>query len=138
MHAAWVSVAYHAIRTSQIVLHGNEGPEAYTISGVFADLPKKRSLGFDAAIRFENRTKYGMTSYWGSTTSTYIALQPLAERKALEAKLPEFSRTFIAPVWERYKGVRWKDDPDAFQLELQEARRIYLDPQAHTYAMKTP
>ena len=32
----------------------------YAISGVFADMPKKRSLDFDAAIRFENRTKYGM------------------------------------------------------------------------------
>ena len=124
---------YPALVGRQIVLHGNEGPEAYTISGVFADLPKKRSLDFDAAIRFENRTKYGMTSYWGSTASTYIALQPLAERKALEAKLPAFSRTFIAPVWERYKGVRWKDDPDAFQLELQDARTIYLDPQVPTY-----
>ena len=117
----------------QIVLHGNEGPEAYTVAGVFADLPKERSLDFDAAIRFENRTKYGMASYWGATASTYIALHPLAERKALEAKLPEFSREFIAPLWERYKGVRWKDDPDAFLLELEDARTIYLDPQAHTY-----
>ena len=117
----------------QIVLHGNEGPEAYTVAGVFADLPKKRSLDFDAAIRFENWTKYGMASYWGATASTYVTLQPLAERKALEAKLPEFSREFIAPVWERYKGVRWKDDPDAFQLQLEDARTIYIDPQAHTY-----
>ena len=117
----------------QIVLHGNEGPEAYTVAGVFADLPKERSLDFDAAIRFENRTKYGMASYWGATASTYIALHPLAERKALEAKLPEFSREFIAPLWERYKGVRWKDDPDAFQLKLQDARTIYLDSQAQSY-----
>ena len=117
----------------QIVLHGNEGPEAYTVAGVFADLPKKRSLDFDAAIRFENRTKYGMASYWGATASTYVTLHPLVERKALEAKLPEFSREFIAPVWERYKGVRWKDDPDAFLLELEDARTIYLDPQAQTY-----
>ncbi|MYA24073.1 MAG: FtsX-like permease family protein, partial [Gemmatimonadetes bacterium] len=113
----------------RIVLHGNEGPEPYTVVGVFADLPKKRSLDFDAAIRFENWTKYGANSYWGSPTSTYVTLQPLAERKALEAKLPEFSREFIAPVWERYKGVRWKDDPDAFQLQLQDARDIYLDTQ---------
>ena len=117
----------------EIVLHGDEGPEAYTISGVLADLPKQRSLDFDAAIRFENREKYGMTSYWGATASTYIALHPLAERKALEAQLPEFSRAFIAPIWESNKGVRWKDDPDAFQLELQDARTIYLDPQAQTY-----
>ena len=41
----------------EIVLHGDEGPEAYTISGVLADLPKQRSLDFDAAIRFENREK---------------------------------------------------------------------------------
>ncbi|MDE2810832.1 MAG: ABC transporter permease [Gemmatimonadota bacterium] len=113
----------------RIVLHGNEGPEPYTVAGVFADLPKKRSLDFDAAIRFENWTKYGANSYWGSPTSTYVTLQPLAERKALEAKLPEFSREFIAPIWERYKGVRWKDDPDAFQLQLQDARDIYLDTQ---------
>ena len=117
----------------QIVLHGNEGPEAYTVAGILADLPKQRSLDFDAAIRFENREKYGMTSYWGATASTYIALHPLAERKALEAKLPDFSRAFIAPDWERNKGVRWKDDPDAFQLELQDARTIYLDPQAQTF-----
>ena len=113
----------------QIVLHGNEGPEAYTVAGVFADLPKKRSLDFDAAICFENRTKYGMNMYWDSPTSTYVTLQPLAERKALEAKLPEFSREFIAPIWERNKGVRWQDDPDAFQLQLQDARDIYLDTQ---------
>ena len=117
----------------QIVLHGNEGPEAYTVAGILADLPKQRSLDFDAAIRFENRTRYGMASYWGATVSTYIALHPLAERKALEAKLPDFSRAFIAPDWERNKGVRWKDDPDAFQLELQDARTIYLDSQAQTY-----
>ena len=123
---------YPGLIGRQIVLHGNEGPEAYTISGVFADLPKQRSLDFDAAIRFENRTRYGMASYWGATASTYIALHPLAERKALEARLPEFSREFIAPVWEHHKGVRWKDDPDAFQLELQDARTIYLDPQAQT------
>ena len=116
----------------QIVLHGNEGPEAYTVAGILADLPKQRSLDFDAAIRFENRAKYGMASYWGRTASTYIALHPLAERKALEAKLPEFSRALIAPVWERYKGVRWKDDPDAFQLELQDAGTIYLDSQVQT------
>ena len=113
----------------QVVLHGNEGPEAYTVAGVFADLPKKRSLDFDAAIRFENRTKYGMNMYWDSPTSTYVTLQPLAERKALEAKLPEFSREFIAPIWERNKGVRWQDDPDAFQLQLQDASDIYLDTQ---------
>ena len=124
---------YPALIGRQIVSHGNEGPEAYTISGVFADLPKERSLDFDAAVRFENRTKYGMVSYWGATASTYIALHPLAERKALEAKLPEFSREFIAPVWERYKGVRWQDDPNAFQLELQDARTIYFDSQAQTY-----
>ena len=91
------------------------------------------TLDFDAAIRFENRTKYGMASYWGATASTYVTFHPLAERKALEAKLPEFSREFTAPVWERYKGVRWKDDPDAFLLELEDARTIYIDPQAHTY-----
>jgi putative ABC transport system permease protein len=113
----------------QVVLHGNEGPEAYTVAGVFADLPKKRSLDFDAAIRFENRTKYGANMYWDSPTSTYVTLQPLAERKALEAKLPEFSREFIAPIWERNKGVRWQDDPDAFQLQLQDASDIYLDTQ---------
>lgn len=113
----------------QIVLHGNEGPEPYTVAGVFADLPKERSLDFDAAIRFENRTKYGMNMYWDSPTSTYVTLQPLAERKALEAKLPEFSREFIAPIWEANKGVRWQDDPDAFQLQLQDARDIYLDTQ---------
>ena len=49
-----------------------------------------------------------------------------------KAEVPEFSREFIAPVWEHHKGVRWKDDPDAFQLELQDARTIYLDPQAQT------
>ena len=125
--------AYPALIGRQIVLHGNEGPETYTISGVFADMPKKRSLDFDAAIRFENRTKYGMASYWGATASTYIALQPLAERGALEAKLPAFSRTFIAPVWERYKGIRWQDDPNAFQLKLQDARTIYLNPQNQAY-----
>ena len=125
--------AYPALIGRQIVLHGNEGPETYTISGVFADMPKKRSLDFDAAIRFENRTKYGMASYWGATASTYIALQPLAEREALEAKLPAFSRTFIAPVWERYKGIRWQDDPNAFQLKLQDARTIYLNPQNQAY-----
>lgn len=124
---------YPALIGRQIVLHGNEGPETYAISGVFADMPKKRSLDFDAAIRFENRTKYGMASYWGATASTYIALQPLAERKALEAKLPAFSRTFIAPVWERYKGIRWQDDPNAFQLKLQDARTIYLNPQNQAY-----
>ena len=125
--------AYPALIGRQIVLHGNEGPETYTISGVFADMPKKRSLDFDAAIRFENRTKYGMASYWGATASTYIALQPLAERGALEAKLPAFSRTFIAPDWERYKGIRWQDDPNAFQLKLQDARTIYLNPQNQAY-----
>lgn len=125
--------AYPALIGRQIVLHGNEGPETYAISGVFADMPKKRSLDFDAAIRFENRTKYGMASYWGATASTYIALQPLAERKALEAKLPAFSRAFIAPVWERYKGIRWQDDPNAFQLKLQDARTIYLNPQNQAY-----
>lgn len=125
--------AYPVLIGRQIVLHGNEGPETYTISGVFADMPKKRSLDFDAAIRFENRPKYGMASYWGATASTYIALQPLAERKALEAKLPAFSRMFIAPVWERYKGIRWQDDPNAFQLKLQDARTIYLNPQNQAY-----
>ena len=120
---------YPELVGKQIVLHGNEGPEAYTVAGVFADLPKKRSLDFDAAIRFENRTKYGMNMYWDSPTSTYVTLQPLAKRKALEAKLPEFSREFIAPVWEANKGVRWQDDPDAFQLQLQDARDIYLDTQ---------
>ena len=125
--------AYPVLIGRPIVLHGNEGPETYTISGVFAELPKKRSLDFDAAIRFENRTKYGMASYWGSTASTYIALQPLAEREALEAKLPAFSRAFIAPVWERYKGIRWQDDPNAFQFKLQDARTIYLNPQSQAY-----
>ena len=125
--------AYPALIGRQIVLHGNEGPETYTISGVFADMPKKRSLDFDAAIRFENRTKYGMASYWGATASTYIALQPLAEREALEAKLPTFSRAFIAPDWERYKGIRWQDAPNAFQLKLQDARTIYLNPQNQAY-----
>lgn len=47
--------AYPVLIGRPIVLHGNEGPETYTISGVFAELPKKRSLDFDAAIRFENR-----------------------------------------------------------------------------------
>ena len=120
---------YPELVGKQIVLHGNEGPEAYTVAGVFTDLPKKRSLDFAAAIHFENRMKYGRNSYWDSPTSTYVTLQPLAKRKALEAKLPEFSREFIAPVWEGNKGVRWKDDPDAFQLQLQDARDIYLDTQ---------
>ena len=120
---------YPELVGKQIVFHGNQGPEKYIIAGVFADLPKRRSLDFDAAIRFENRMKYARDSYWDSPTSTYVTLQPLAERKALEAKLPEFSREFIAPVWERYKGVRWKDDPDAFQLQLQDASDIYLDTQ---------
>ena len=79
---------YPALIGRQIVLHGNEGPEAYTISGVFADLPKERSLDFDAAVRFENRTKYGMVSYWGATASTYIALQPSCRAEGARSEAP--------------------------------------------------
>ena len=118
----------------QIVLHGNEGPEAYTVAGGLRRSAEKAELW---TLTRRSALRTGRSMAWpviGALRLLHTSrFTLLAERKALEAKLPEFSREFIAPVWERYKGVRWKDDPDVFLLQLEEARTIYLDPQAHTY-----
>ena len=59
---------------------------------------------------------------------------PTCRAEGTRSEAPRSSPAqFIAPVWERYKGIRWQDDPNAFQLKLQDARTIYLDSQAQPY-----
>ena len=119
----------------QIVLHGNEGPEAYTVAGVFADLPKERSLDFDAAIRFENRTKYGMRTVTGALRLLHTSrFSLLAKRKALEAKLPEFSRDVHRPgLGTPTKACAGRTIRMPSNSNFRTRGTIYLDTQVQTY-----
>jgi putative ABC transport system permease protein len=120
---------YAELVGKEVLCHGNQGAEAFTISGVFEDLPSARSLDFEAVIRYENKPKFGWSNQWDSPASTYVTLRPSANVADLRAKMRGFSREFVAPVFDRFKGRRWKDEEDAFLLELQAVGEIRLNPE---------
>lgn len=117
-----------------VTFFGNRAEDVYTVSGVFGDIPQARTLPYQAMIRYENRSKYGYSNNWDASVSTYVELDSKESLATLEARMSVFSRQFIAPVWDRWKSTRWKDDPDAFLIQFQPLREIrFADHVVNTY-----
>lgn len=89
---------------------GNESPigkvlerednNSYTVTGLLEDIPKNSNYRFSALIsRNSLPDDYGS---WGAFhIYTYILLREGADYKALEAKLPEMYKNYMAEIFER-------------------------------------
>lgn len=117
---------YEDLLGRTVELKGTEPNDVFVVSGVLDDLPKSRSIEFEAIVRMENWEKFGFSNSWDSQAAVFVKLKEGVDREAFEAKLPAFSRDFAEPRLKNYVGVRWKDEPNAFTLSLQDVRDIHF------------
>jgi putative ABC transport system permease protein len=77
-----------------------EDNNSYTVTGLIEDIPKTSNYRFSALISRNSLPEdYGS---WGSFhIYTYILLREGADYKALEAKLPEMYKNYMAEIFER-------------------------------------
>ncbi|HEY5746207.1 MAG TPA: ABC transporter permease [Chryseolinea sp.] len=107
----------------------NNGKEAYTITGVFKDVPENTHLKFEALFSFESLLTIlgpadteSLMSNWGwSGNYTYIELAPSVEAHAFESKLPAFVQREAGEVLKR-----WGEDM-AFVLQSVPAIHLTSD-----------
>lgn len=95
----------------------------FTVNGVFNDIPENSHIKFNILMAswMQNRMESDHTNegLWKwQEYYTYIRLKPLANPKALEAKLPGFMR--------KYLGDRLDETSGAGQIELQPLADIHL------------
>ena len=77
-----------------------EDDNSYTITGLMEDVPKNSNYRFSALI--SRNTLPDDFGSWGSFhIYTYILLREGADYKALEAKLPEMYKNYMAEIFER-------------------------------------
>ncbi len=82
---------------------------SFVVTGVIADLPDNSSYRFTILASFNSleNTRPQVVSDWRSHWSqTYFLLKPNADPEALDARLPEFIKSYIEPEYqERYRPV---------------------------------
>jgi putative ABC transport system permease protein len=77
-----------------------EDDNSYTVTGLMEDVPKNSNYRFSALI--SKNTLPDDFGSWGSFhIYTYILLREGADYKALEAKLPEMYKNYMAEIFER-------------------------------------
>jgi putative ABC transport system permease protein len=89
---------------------GNESPigkvlqrednNSYTVTGLIEDVPKNSNYRFSALIS-KNSLPDDFGSWGAFHIYTYILLKKSADYKALEAKLPEMYKNYMAEIFER-------------------------------------
>jgi len=81
--------------------------ESYTVTGVLDKIPSNSQLQFDALISFstlDNLPAWGANESWHSNClSTYLLLQPRADYREVERKLPGFLREHLNDQAKHYK-----------------------------------
>jgi putative ABC transport system permease protein len=88
----------------------NNGKEAYTITGIFKDVPENTHLKFEALLSFQSlltitgpADTQELMSNWGwSGNYTYIELAPEADSHIFESKLPAFVQMKAGEMLKRW------------------------------------
>ncbi len=103
---------------------GGRADGDYEVTAVMADVPQNSHFSFDFLFPIHNllrNDQYTHDDGWGwNNFVTYIQLNPHADKKAVEAKLPAFI--------EKYKGKELAESNQKVVLTLQPLLDIHLHP----------
>jgi putative ABC transport system permease protein len=96
-----------------------DGSADYMISGVVKSIPENSHFTFDILLSYENllqqNQRYWDNAWVSERVYTYLLLNPGADAKALESKLPQIPETFIGEFMKKafflieYKLVKLTD-----------------------------
>ena len=96
-----------------------DGREDYMIAGIVKSIPRNSHFTFDILLSYENliqqNQRYWDNAWISERVYTYLLLNPKADAKALESKLPQIPETFLGDFMKRafflieYKLVKLTD-----------------------------
>jgi len=102
----------------RLTVRDPEGTWSYEVTGVFRDYPRNSHLVIEYLVSYATLGKLSRT-VWDDTTNatetswgwydfySYVLLQPGADLKALEAKLPAFCERYLnSQEWSRNNNIR--------------------------------
>lgn len=102
----------------RLTVRDPQGTWSYEVTGVFRDYPRHSHLSIEYLVSYATLGKLARM-VWGDTTNatetswgwydfySYVLLQPGADLKALEAKLPAFCDRYInSQEWPRNNNIR--------------------------------
>jgi len=86
-----------------------EDGSLYMVTGVTEKWPENSHFHFDFLASFSSLPKSKDPDYYDTAVFTFILLQKGALIEQLEAKLPEFSGKYMAPIIEKIMAVSYKE-----------------------------
>lgn len=119
---------------------GNEEPigktleffgQAYKVAGVAQELPPNSHLKLGFIVNATSIPFYRQENYTGFSAHVYIQLNPGADPKLVESKIPKLVDTYAAAQIERNLGKSWEDykkEGNGYRYFLQPLTSIHLDP----------
>ena len=111
----------------QMIRHDNR--RDYEVTGVYADLPYTSTFRPAVIASFLTNPRWNDQVWLNNSFQTYIRLQEGADPTQLQAKFPDFLRTYVAPQIEQFTGSSYDDALAAgmkYQWALEKLSDIYL------------
>ena len=91
------------------VLNLKDLNQVYKITGVIEEVPANSHFHFDIFASMAGYQDAKSTSWLSGSYFTYLVLQKGFDFRKLEAKMPELTKNYMAPQFEKAFGVTWKD-----------------------------
>ncbi|SDL80547.1 putative ABC transport system permease protein [Catalinimonas alkaloidigena] len=104
----------------QVLILNNNAERPYRITGVMENVPEQSHFRFQFVLSMNSVGDSQLPNWGYSNFFTYVRLQPEADAKALEAKLPEIVHKYIDPDGEAAKAGR------SMRFMLQPVPEVYL------------
>ncbi len=126
--------------TTAIRYFGSEDPmgktieyfgRSFKVTGVCKDLPENTHFCFDFVSPLYGQDFFKRENYTGFSTHMYVELNPGANYKAVESKIPQLVDTYAAAQIERNLGKSWaeyKKEGNGYRYFLQPLATVHLDP----------
>lgn len=126
--------------TTAIRYFGSEDPmgktieyfgRSFKVTGVCKDLPENTHFRFDFVSPLYGQDFFKRENYTGFSTHMYVELNPGANYKAVESKIPQLVDTYAAAQIERNLGKSWaeyKKEGNGYRYFLQPLATVHLDP----------
>jgi len=80
----------------------------YSVTGIVEEMSSNSQFSFDFLASFSSLAKSRDPEWYDTAVHTYIVLQDDFDWKVLDAKLPELSKKYVAPVIERAMGMEYE------------------------------
>ncbi len=114
-------------------VYGNSGyidnSGLYTVTGVIAEMPKNSHFHFDLLASMKGNKDAENQSWLTGSYHTYLLLAKGTNINALESKLPEITKKYLAPQLEEALGITYQESlnrGNKFGLFLQPLTKIHL------------